>query len=445
MITSVRLKNFKNFADETLHLGPFTVIVGANASGKSNIRDAFRFLHGIGRGYSLADIVGGRYGAHGSNEWEPIRGAANEIVRFGESEFALEAMIDLSSREAKMKQFLRIFGDSNNPAPTELNYVIPSSGEVGMKELLRIFADSNDPVPTELKYVIRVDCDAAPEGGFSIKEASLRADGGYTWEKPGDWLRADGASLADQSLLPDYFRDRDLKLPLLREEIENAFDGIRFLDPNPNLMRQPSFRRRTVLGDGGEYLPTVLQEICADEKRKFTLTEWIQELTPMDVADFRFPSDPSGKIHLMIREKDGREMSAYSASDGTLRFLAMLAALLGPDPAGLYFIEEIENGIHPSRIHLLLDLIERQTGKGKIQVVATTHSPALFNAMGDRTFENASVVCRLPDTSDAVIRRVSALPNAGELRRTQGLGRLLEGGWMENALAFTEGGVDDPG
>ena len=45
MITSVRLKNFKNFADETLRLGPFTVIVGANASGKSNVRDAFRRFH----------------------------------------------------------------------------------------------------------------------------------------------------------------------------------------------------------------------------------------------------------------------------------------------------------------------------------------------------------------------------------------------------------------
>ena len=63
MIT--RLENFKNFADETLRPGPFTVIVGANASGKSDIRDAFRFLHGIGRGYALADIVGGKYGTDG--------------------------------------------------------------------------------------------------------------------------------------------------------------------------------------------------------------------------------------------------------------------------------------------------------------------------------------------------------------------------------------------
>ena len=64
MITSLRLVDFKNFADETLRVGPFTVIVGANASGKSNIRDAFRFLHGIGRGYTLAEILGGRWGTN---------------------------------------------------------------------------------------------------------------------------------------------------------------------------------------------------------------------------------------------------------------------------------------------------------------------------------------------------------------------------------------------
>lgn len=62
MITSLRLIDFKNFADEMLRVGPFTVIVGANASGESNIRDAFRFLHGIGRGYSLDEIIGGRFG-----------------------------------------------------------------------------------------------------------------------------------------------------------------------------------------------------------------------------------------------------------------------------------------------------------------------------------------------------------------------------------------------
>ena len=65
MIASLWLRDFKNFADEALRVGPFTVIVGANASGKSNIRDAFRVLHGIGRGYTLAETVGGKLDAGG--------------------------------------------------------------------------------------------------------------------------------------------------------------------------------------------------------------------------------------------------------------------------------------------------------------------------------------------------------------------------------------------
>ncbi len=83
MITSLRLVSFKNFADETLRVGPFTLIVGTNASGKSNIRDAFRFLHGIGRGYTLAEILGGKYGGGGQKEWDPIRGAPFEVAQMG--------------------------------------------------------------------------------------------------------------------------------------------------------------------------------------------------------------------------------------------------------------------------------------------------------------------------------------------------------------------------
>jgi len=158
----------------------------------------------------------------------------------------------------------------------------------------------------------------------------------------------------------------------------------------------------------------------------------------MDVADFKFPRDPGGRIHLQIQEANGKKVSAYSASDGTMRFLGMLAALLNEDDGGLYFFEEIDNGIHPARLHLLLDLIERQTAKGKIQVVATTHSPDVLNLINDTTFESAVVVYRDEDSADAVIRRVAELPNARELRKSQGLGRLHAGGWMENILSFEQ-------
>ena len=124
-------------------------------------------------------------------------------------------------------------------------------------------------------------------------------------------------------------------------------------------------------------------------------------------------------------------------------FLVCWLRMLNEDFEGLYFIEEIDNGIHPARLHLLLDLIERQTAKGKIQVVATTHSPDVLNLINDTTFENTSVVYRDEDSADAVIRRVAELPNARELRKSQGLGRLHAGGWMENILSFAEAETED--
>ena len=115
MITSLRLVNFKNFADETLRVGPFTVIVGANASGKSNIRD-FRFLHGIGRNYTFAEILGGKYGDGGYVEWTGIRGAPTEVARFEPlypnqlSAFTLRVKIALRDEE-----FLYLVKVGSNP------------------------------------------------------------------------------------------------------------------------------------------------------------------------------------------------------------------------------------------------------------------------------------------------------------------------------------------
>ena len=54
MITKLELTNFKNFAKAEIGFGPVSLLLGANATGKSNVRDALRFLHGSARGYDLA-------------------------------------------------------------------------------------------------------------------------------------------------------------------------------------------------------------------------------------------------------------------------------------------------------------------------------------------------------------------------------------------------------
>ena len=428
MITALELCDFKNFAEEKLRTGPFTVIVGANASGKSNIRDAFRILHGIGRGYTLADIVGGKYGTGGHVEWEQIRGATNEISRFEAQEF--ELVVYLTSKvgdiETKLRYHLAVLtGDRDESG---FRVTVESLG-----------SDACEPIYAS--HTVR--------GGDRVWEQQDAKHLQLRMARTGSQKRL-GHRVEVRSDQPALTQLRDVKRVVRahKEQIQATIDlfaSMRFLDLSPDRIRQPSFPGQTILGDSGENLPTVLRNICADPARRETLTEWTRELTPMDVRDFEFPVDPiSGRVQLLIRDACGRRVSAYSASDGTLRFLAILAALLGTDPARLYFFEEIDNGIHPSRLRLLLDLIERQTAKGATQVVTTTHSPEFLSMIGDRTFQNTSVVCRLPDTTDAIIRPVSEMHRAAELRESQGLGRLHTSGWMEDALAFTEGRrIDD--
>ena len=415
MITSLKLVNFKNFASETLAVGPFTVIVGANASGKSNLRDAFRFLHGIGRGYTLADIIGGKYGAGGQVEWQPIRGKPNEIVRFDEQRFSLRVTLRLNTRNV-------VYEISVGHGP-----------ESGLFRVTResLSASYYEPIFT-----------SHPSGDDRVRDQSddnhllLRMGRSPSQKKLGYKI----AVRPDQPALTQIGEHRSVirYQKEIAEQVATAFSSMRFLDLSPDHMRQPAFPGQTVLGDRGENLPTVLRSVCTDTDRKSTLADWTRELTPMDVVDFEFPIDPTtGRVQLALRERNGRIVSSYAASDGTLRMLAMLTALLGPKPAGLYVFEEIDNGIHPARQRLLLDLIENQTEKGNVQVVTTTHSPDLLELVGDRTFKHTSVVCRLPDADDAVVRPLADLPNADRLRRSGGLGKLHRSNWMENAVLFS--------
>ncbi len=416
MLTSLRLVNFKNFADETLKLGPFTVIVGANASGKSNIRDAFRFLHGIGRGYTLAEIVGGKVGDGGQTVWEPLRGAPIEITRFAPtlpfdwSKFSVT--IDSASEEWQASYFINVGFNQNSPEgfrvfgerlTTDSDLVYQTSDETSGSLLKLHFGDdrvnstrvnSSQPILTQI-----------------FAHSTMFLPSGDTMPMPrgvGSFMRTLGQT--------------------------------RFLEFSNERMREPSVSRVTSLGDYGQNLPTVLESICADADQKYILTSWLQELTPMDVQDFEFPRDPSGRVHLRIVERNGRQISAYSASDGTLKFLAMLALLLNENPSGTYFFEDIDAGIHPNRLWLLLELIEKQTAKGNIQVITTTHSPALLGWINDTTFEHTSIVYRDENSADGIIRPVSELPNIRDLRSSQGLGRLLTSGWMEDALALAQDG-----
>ena len=180
-----------------------------------------------------------------------------------------------------------------------------------------------------------------------------------------------------------------------------TYDSCRFFDWSLDALRQPCLPGQDMLSDNGRNLSSVLYAICQRAASKKGLLSWIQELTPMDAVDFEFPVDATGRILATLVERGKQKTTLASASDGTLRFLAFLAAFLGPNPSSFYFFEELENGIHPSRLGLLLDLIETQVTEKGIQVVATTHSPELLARLSKPTLEHASLVYRSAEGPDA--------------------------------------------
>lgn len=153
-------------------------------------------------------------------------------------------------------------------------------------------------------------------------------------------------------------------------EVLGKLQSLRFLDLDPQAMRQPSQPGQHILGDRGENLSSVLHAICEDESRKQTLLGWLRALTPMDAVDFEFIPDFSGRILVHLIESHGHKISALSASDGTLRFLALVAVLLSPDTGRIFFFEELDTGLHPTRLHLL-----EQARKDALLVYHTESAP----------------------------------------------------------------------
>jgi predicted ATPase len=424
MLEHLRLTDFKNFRRAELPLGPLTLLVGTNASGKSNLRDAFRFLHGISRGYTLAEIIGEKWIEGGVLQWRGIRGGIREATFKNARSFALEAGFVVTEkgqpRNASYRIEIEIGDQGRPPRVTEERLAIIGRGQF----VFDSHPETNAPVQSDpLHLAVR-----------------LRKRGG------GGWLGPTINFLSSQPVLSQIHDHPAVKLAEVKEHTRlalDAFKSMRFLDLTPEAMRLPSIPGQTILGDRGENLSSVLQAICDDERQKKALVQWVRELTPLDASDFEFVPDQTGRILVSLVEENGYKISAYSASDGTLRFLAMIAALLGPEPARFYFFEELENGIHPTRLHLLLQLIEHKTSTGGIQMVASSHSPQLLGFLSTHAQKSAVLVYRLPRREDAGIRRIMDVPGAARVLREQDLAKLHASGWLEDAVAFAEASTEE--
>jgi len=142
-----------------------------------------------------------------------------------------------------------------------------------------------------------------------------------------------------------------------------------------------------VLGHDGADLAAALQTI-AEIGDSTALSESVDEAFPGSCVQI---SLSDGRFETMLTQPGMlRPLTAAELSDGTLRYLLWLAALLSPRPAELTVLNEPEASLHPDLLPALAGLIARACERS--QTVVVTHSAALVDALRDRLGEDLSTL-----------------------------------------------------
>jgi len=331
-IHRIIIKNYKSLENLTLNMNPFTVFIGPNNSGKSNILDCLHFL---------SDFVK-------SENAIRQRGGFEQIVFNGDIaktiSIELQGSIEVKNKRRHYKYFIELQGDRYGFGFNKKETF--SLVENGEKILLEF--------PGEREMAIARDETGKQTGGI-------------------------GAGRGRSYL--SHFMDQD-HYPILGH-FSNEVQNWAFFNFLPALMRSSlPVRRELQLQSYGENLSVVLHALQTEYPQKFKEIEDILKAALPELKELAtgLTAHEAGKTYIRIREK-GLTISipAWGMSDGTLRILGHLTTLYLPTPPPLICFEEPENYVHPRLLELIVDLL--RNASEKTQVLVTTHSPYLVDRL----------------------------------------------------------------
>ncbi|MEM9984732.1 MAG: AAA family ATPase, partial [Bacteroidota bacterium] len=234
-------------------------------------------------------------------------------------------------------------------------------------------------------------------------------------------------------------------IPEVCKSFETALAQILFLDPVPQRMRDYAFLNNNELQGDGSNLSAVLHHLWHHEADATTNQEailrFISSLPEQDILSVEFLTGPRGEVMVQLNESFGGKIRVCEASllsDGTLRVLALAAALLSAPTGSMVIIEEIDNGVHPSRANRLLDSISQIAQRRGLSVLISSHNPALLDALPKEAIPNMVFCYRNPDSGHSELMRLSDLQDYPELVLQGPLGSLLTGGQIDRFVKRQE-------
>jgi predicted ATPase len=323
-LQTVRIRNFKAIVDSrVVKLGPLTAFIGHNGAGKSSLIEALE-------------------------TWQAI-------VRDG-LDVAMQRWFGIEHARHKGQEAKERLGEPVNPISFELA-LGPSPRKVSRVTL----AVNNDPAANQMFIVDeRV---SFPDKTFMERNPKGATQ---TYGKGRSILNAPDADLAG---------------------IASHILDWQFLTLVPDRMGLPVPQQRTGGGvrlsrDGSNIADFLLDLRRQDQNAFDGIVETMAYVLPYakDIQPSLTSSEIERKAWLQLTEADFK-VPGWMLSTGTLRLLALLALLRHPKPPPLIVVEEIENGLDPRSIHLIVEEIRNAVLDGTTQVVLTTHSPYLLDLL----------------------------------------------------------------
>jgi len=351
MLHTLAIENYRSLRSVVVPLGKLNVIKGANGSGKSNLYKALRLLADTAGGGIVSSLA--REGGLKSTFWAGPEKLSREM-RTG------RVPVQGTARKEPIRLKLGFSGDDFGycismglPAPSESAFALDPeikreciwSGPVFKPE--RVLVDRSGPavrVRTEKGWQTLAE-------GLSLFETIF-------------------FQIADPNNAPEVL--------LLRETIRSwrFYDQLRTDADAPS--RIPKLGTRTpVLGHDGSDLAAAIQTIIevGDVEAVSEAVTFAFPGASLDIAN-----QPDGRFAIEFRQ-DGllRPLTSAELSDGTLRYLLWLAALLTPRPPTMMVLNEPETSLHPDLLLALSRLILKAVQSTQVWVV--THSPALIASL----------------------------------------------------------------
>jgi predicted ATPase len=335
VITTVAVENYRSLRHLVIPLRRLNVVVGANGSGKSSLYRALRLLAESARNGAVAALA--REGGLPSTLWAgPDKRAGPVSLRLG---FAGDE-----------------FGYS-----MDLGLPMPLNSEFGLDPEIKRECVWNGPVLRPAALLI-------DRGNRVVRIRD--ADG--SWQTVEHVLQPYDSMLSE---LADPWRAPELLA--VRERIRSwrFYDHLRTDTHAPARATQIGTRTPVLSHDGAD-LAAALQTI-REIGHRTALDAAVDNAFPGSRVEIR---NQDGRFDLLLRQPGLlRPLGSAEVSDGTLRYLLWVAALLTPRPPELLVLNEPETSLHPELLDPLAELIH--TASVRTQIVVVTHSRPLLTAL----------------------------------------------------------------